>query len=69
MEMIKFDNKLGCSLRLHLQKNLLLDVNFDKSTIELHFLLISSMLAKFPENQTLIGISLINCLSFKFFVI
>ena len=28
----------------------LLEVNFDKSTIELHFLLISLMLAKFLEN-------------------
>ena len=28
----------------------LLDVNFDKSIIELHFLLIFSILAKFPES-------------------
>ena len=28
----------------------LLEVNFDKSTIKLHLLLISSMLAKFQEN-------------------
>ena len=28
----------------------LLEVNFDKSTIRLHFLFISSMLAKFLEN-------------------
>ena len=44
----KFDNKLGCKLRLQLHSIFfLLDVNFDKSTFGLHFLLISSILAKF----------------------
>ena len=39
----------------------LLDVNFDKSTIRLHFLLIFSMLAKFLEDQKLIAMSSIKC--------
>ena len=30
------------------------DVNFDKSTIKLHFIFISFMLAKFLDNQILI---------------
>ena len=44
----------------------LLYVNFDKSTIELLFLLITSILAKFLEDQRLILMSSIKCLNFKF---
>ena len=44
----------------------LLKMNFDKFTIGLHLLLISSMLAKFLENQNLIVMPLINCLNCKF---
>ena len=49
----KFSNKFDYILTLQLHSNIfLLDVNFEKSTIEIHFLLISSMLlAKFQENQ------------------
>ena len=47
----KFSYKISCSLRLQTYLiSFLLDVNFDKSTIRLHLLLISSMLAKFQEN-------------------
>ena len=44
----------------------LLDVNFDKSTIELNFLLVCLMLEKFSKDQRSITISLIKCLNFKF---
>ena len=44
----------------------LLDVNFDKSTIGLHFLLIFSILTKFLEDQKLIAMSSIKYLNFKF---
>ena len=44
----------------------LLDVNFGKSTIVLYFLLISSILAKFLEDQRSIVMSSINCLNCKF---
>ena len=44
----------------------LLDVNFDKFTIELYFLLVSFMVAKFFKNQGLLDMSLIKCLNFKF---
>ena len=52
---VKFvSNNLGQSLGSKLVVTLfnifLLEVNFDKSTIGLHFLLISSMLVKFLEN-------------------
>ena len=42
--------------------NLLLDANFDKSTIGLHYIHILSMLAKFHSDQRLIIILSINCL-------
>ena len=45
---IKFNYKIDCSLTLF--NILLLEVNFDKSTIDLHFLLIFSMFVKFLEN-------------------
>ena len=44
----------------------LLDMNFDKSTVELHFLFISSMLAKFQKDQKSIAMLSIKCLNFKF---
>ena len=44
----------------------LLNVNFDKSTIILHFLLTFFILAKFQENQKSITMTLIKCLNFKF---
>ena len=37
-------------------------MNFDKSTIKLHYFSILSILAKFQGNQRLITMSLINCL-------
>ena len=39
----------------------LLNVNFDKFTVELYFLLISSILIIFLEYQILIAMLLINC--------
>ena len=44
----------------------LLDVNFDKFTIRLHFFLISSILAKFQENQRVITMLSIKYLNFEF---
>ena len=44
----KFSYKISCSLTL--LNVFLLEVNFDKSTIGLHFLLIFFMFAKFLEN-------------------
>ena len=44
----------------------LLKVNFDKSTIELHFFLIFFMLVKFLQNPRLVTMPLINCLNCKF---
>ena len=44
----------------------LLDLNFDKSTIGLHLLLISYTLTKFPDDQRSIDISSIICLNCKF---
>ena len=38
----------------------LLDVNFDKFTIELYFLLVSFMVAKFFKNQGLLDMSKIS---------
>ena len=42
---VAFGYKIDCSLNIFL-----LEMNFDKSTIGLHLLLISSMFAKFQEN-------------------
>ena len=42
--------------------NLLLDVNFDKSTFGLHYIHILSMLAEFHDDQRLIIMLSINCL-------
>ena len=44
----------------------LLDVNFNKITIRLHFIFMYSIFAKFSENQRLIVISSIKCSNFKF---
>ena len=41
----------------------LLDVNFEKSTVELHYIHIFFMLAKFQGNQRSIVMSSINCLN------
>ena len=41
-------------------------MNFDKSTVRLHYLHIFFMLTKFLGDQRLIGISLINCLNSSF---
>ena len=41
-------------------------MNFDKSTIRLYFLIISSILVKFQEDKKLIAMSSIKCLNFKF---
>ena len=45
----------------------LLDMNFKKFIVRLHFLLKSLILAKFLENQRLITMLLIKFLNFKFF--
>ena len=42
------------------------DVNFDKSTIRLHYLHIFFIVAKFQGNQRLITMSSINCLNSSF---
>ena len=42
------------------------NVNFDKSTIGLHFLLISFMITKFLKDQRLIVILSIKCLKINF---
>ena len=44
----------------------LLDVNFDKSTVGLHYLHIFFMLKKFHGDQRLIAMSSINCLNSSF---
>ena len=46
--------------------NLLLNVNFDKSTIGLHYIHILSMLAKFHSDKKLIVMLSINCLNSSF---
>ena len=46
--------------------NLLLDVNFDKSTVELHYIHICSMLAKIHGDQRSIVMLSINCLNSSF---
>ena len=56
---ITFDNVM-------LLNFLLLDVNFEKSNVGLHFLLISSMFAKFQNHQRSIIILSIKCLNFNF---
>ena len=54
----KFSNKLDCRLRLQLHsKKKLLDMNFGKSTIGLHFFLKFSILAKFQKDQISIAMS------------
>ena len=45
----------------------LLDMNFKKFIVRLHFLLKSLILAKFLENQRLTTMLLIKFLNFKFF--
>ena len=45
----------------------LLDVNFENLIVELYVLIISSMIAKFQENQRSIVILSIKYLNFKFF--
>ena len=76
----KFGNKLDYSLvdkgynstsyiyiYIYIFFFLLLDVNFDKSTIGLpFFFLVSSILAKFQEDQRLIAMSSIKCSNFEF---
>ena len=53
------------AIKLHLIF-FLLDVNFDKFTVRLHFLFIYSMFVKFSEDQILIVMSSIKYLNFKF---
>ena len=45
----------------------LLDVNFDKPTIELQYLCIFSILAKFQDDQKSIVMSSINCINSSFY--
>ena len=53
-----------------LQNVFLLDMNFDKSIINLHFFfLMSSIHAKFLKNKKLIIMSSIKILNFKFFIV
>ena len=47
----------------------ILDVDFDKSNIELYFILIFSILAKFQENQRLINMSSIEYLNLSFCIL
>ena len=47
--------------------NLLLDANFDKSTVRLYYLYIFSMLTKFQGDQKLIVMSSINCINSSFY--
>ena len=66
---INYDLSYGQSLAIKLvaQYFFLLEINFDKSTIGLHFLSMSFMLAKFLENSKSIAMSSsINCLNCKF---
>ena len=68
---IKFGLMLGCRLMLQLHSIIylfiyFLGVNFNKFTIELHFLLISFMFAIFQEDQRSITTSSIKCLIFEF---
>ena len=46
--------------------NLLLDVNFNKFTVGLHYIHILFMLAKFYDDQRLIVMVSINCLNSSF---
>ena len=41
-------------------------MNFENLIVELHVIIISSMLAKFQENQRLIAMFLIKCSNFMF---
>ena len=43
-----------------------MDVNFENLNVELHVLIISSMFAKFQEDQRLIVMLSIKCLNLKF---
>ena len=61
----KFGNKLDCRLRLQLH-SIYIYVNCEKFIIGLHFLLISSIFAKFKKDQISIGMSSIKFLDFEF---
>ena len=62
---MKKRKRSGCNLRLQLHSIcFLLEVNFDKSTIRLHFLFISFILAKFSKKQISIVKSSTKCLNF-----
>ena len=61
------------SVRTSLKRNppnsvniILLDVNFENLNVELRVLIISSMFAKFQEDQRLIVMLSIKCLNLKF---
>ena len=63
----KLDKKLCYKLNIQFHLIfLLLDVNFDKSTIELHFLLYHPCSQNFNKIKGLITMSLIKYLNFKF---
>ena len=63
----KFGIKLGYRLRIQLHLIFfLLDVNFHKSIIDLHFFFISFVLAKFQKDQRSIAMSSTKCLNFEF---
>ena len=58
---------LGITLsNIALLNILLLDANFDKFTVRLHYLHIFSILAKFQSDQKLIVMPSINCLNSSF---
>ena len=61
--MTKFGNKLGATTPLNI---FLLNVNFDKFTIGLNFLLISFIFANFSKEKKSILMSSIKYLNFKF---
>ena len=60
LQQAQLQHKIITSLNIFL-----LNVNFDKSTIGLYFILIFSIFAKFLEDQRLIAMLSIKCLNFK----
>ena len=58
---IKFGYKLGGAMTITSFNIFLLDINFDKFTIALNFLLIFSIFAKFLEDPKSIDMPSINC--------
>ena len=66
MEKVSLQTNLGINPSNYVDIFFLLVVNFENLTVELHVLIISSMIAKFQENQKSVAILSIKCLNFKF---